>query len=367
MHRLWRVFVLLGISGAAAAQAPETGAFALQRGGLSMSVICPAGETMRACVEAAEVLLDRLPPPAPPQPLAVGTAPDVEPTIWLQPSPTLDPTRLPLGNGKMSTDLPKKGSLFACDPLMYSMRTVIGATRTGPWINETAGTYDVTRKVFDRGRVEWPGRLSVTIEGDWRVITSNGLPLPGVPTGTFPVPSAHPAYQFDRNPLPILEQSIRFAVPREPSFGPQPRCVYKEVGITLDGVPLHTGLDSSGRDENAYELNDTCSGKPQPGGGYHRHTLSECTPRIREPRAVVGYALDGFAITGPYDADGSELTTDRLDECHGTTSTIVWEGRRVAMYHYVLTRDFPYSVACFRGTPTREAFPRLPGAPPQWR
>jgi hypothetical protein len=35
------------------------------------------------------------------------------------------------------------------------------------------------------------------------------------------------------------------------------------------------------------------------------------------------------------------------------------------MYHYVLTRDFPYSVSCFRGTPTRSAFPPLPGAPPQ--
>jgi hypothetical protein len=247
------------------------------------------------------------------------------------------------------------------------MPNVIGATRTGPWINEQAGTYDVTKKIFDRGRVDWHGYFSAVPRGEWRVITSDGLPISGVPTGIFPVPSQDAAYQYDRNPNTILKQRISFSIPLNPAFGPAPRCVYKEVGITLDGVQLHTGLDSSGRDENAYELNDTCSGKPQPGGGYHRHTLSECTPHIKEPNAVVGYALDGFALTGPYDANGRELTTADLDECHGTTSAIVWNGRTVNMYHYVLTRDFPYSVSCFKGTPTRSAFPPLPGAPPQTR
>ena len=138
------------------------------------------------------------------------------------------------------------------------------------------------------------GSLSVAVRGDKRIITSNGLPLPGVPTGIFPVPAGDPACRFDRNPNPMTEQAISLAIPLAPQFSPAPRCVYKEVGITLDGVPLHTGLDSSGRDENGYELNDTCNGKPQPGGGYHRHALSECTPGISEPRRVVGYALDGF-------------------------------------------------------------------------
>lgn len=298
---------------------------------------------------------------------AISSSRDIVPDIWFKPSATVDPTRLPLGNGRMVVDAPKKGYVFACDPFMYSMRMMIGATRTGPWIDESKMTYDVTRKIFDRGRVDWKGVFSATPRGDKRVITSNGLPIPGVPTGIFPVPSQDPAYQIDRNPNAITEQSISFSVPLNPVFGPQPRCVYKEVGITLDGVSLHTGLDSSGRDENAYELNDTCNGKPQPGGGYHRHALSECTPHIRERNAVVGYALDGFGITSPYDADGKELTTDDLDECHGTTSEIVWNGRKANMYHYVLTRNFPYSVSCFKGTPTRSAFPPLPGAPPQTR
>ena len=298
---------------------------------------------------------------------AAQGAPDVVPSIWFTPSASIDPHRLPLGNQRMTVDAPRKGYVFACDPFMYSMRTVIGATRTGPWIDETAMTYDVTRKIFDRGRVEWHGHFSATPSGDQRIIRGDGLPIAGVPTGIFPVPNQDPAYQYDRNPNAITPQNISFAIPLNPTFGPAPRCVYKEVGITLDGVQLHTGLDSSGRDENAYELNDTCNGKPQPGGGYHRHAMSECTPHIREPNAVVGYALDGFAITGPFNAEGKELTTNDLDLCHGMTSEIIWDGRRVNMYHYVLTRDFPYSIGCFRGTPTRSAFPPLPGAPPQTR
>ena len=368
--------------------------FALQRGPSRIEVGCGPGQTLSACIEDARPLLAQFPGPpngqqfpqlggpqfpgaagGPPsgtgapasRPTSVNAASEVQPTIWLRPSTTVDPVRLPLGNGRMVTDGPRKGYVFACDPFMYSMPTIIGARQTGPWVNEAGGSYDVTRKIFDRGRVEWRGRFSAVAAGNSRLITSNGLPLLGVPTGMFPVAQDDPAFTFDRNPNPILEQAIRFSVPLHPAFGAAPRCVYKEVGITLDGVPLHTGLDSSGRDENAYELNDTCNGKPQPGGGYHRHAMSECTPHIGDRLTVVGYALDGFPITGPYDADGIELTTERLDECHGTVSDIVWDGRTVHSYHYVLTRDFPYSVGCFRGTPTRNAFPPLPGAPPQLR
>src|SRR5439155_1514109 len=119
---------------------------------------------------------------------------------------------------------------------------------------------------------------------------------------------------------------------------------------------------STGRNELAYEIQDVCTGGSQPGGVYHRHALSECTPHVHDRVALVGYALDGFGIYSPYDADGRELTTADLDECHGTTSEIEWDGQRVVMYHYVMTRDYPFTIGCFRGTPTRNAFPAMPRA-----
>ncbi|CPW28190.1 Uncharacterised protein [Mycobacteroides abscessus] len=66
----------------------------------------------------------------------------------------------------------------------------------------------------------------------------------------------------------------------------------------------------------------------------------------------MGYALDGFPITGARVSDGNVLTTRDLDECHGITSSVRLDGRDVATYHYVMTQDYPYSVNCFRGRPT---------------
>jgi hypothetical protein len=288
-----------------------------------------------------------------------------EPTIWLEPSSSIDPTALPLADQAYVTDAPKKGFIYVCDALMFQQVGAPGAAQVGSWIDAAAGTYDVTQKIFISGNVFYDdAEFTITLTPDQRQIEANGLPV-DVPTGTFPVAVSDPAYQYDRNPNQVTAQAISFAIPRNPTPQAAPSCVYKEVGITLDGVPLHGPLDSTGRDELAYELQDVCTGGAQPGGGYHRHALSECTPHIHDRVALVGYALDGFGIFSPYDAQGRELTSADLDECHGITSEIPWEGSTVSMYHYVFTRDAPYSIACFRGTPTRNAFPALPGAPPQ--
>jgi hypothetical protein len=288
-----------------------------------------------------------------------------EPTIWLEPSATIDPTALPLGDQRYVTDAPRAGFVYVCDAFMYRQTGAPGSLRDGDWIDVTANTFDMTRKLTFAGDVHYPdAQLAITTADDRRTIAGNGLPV-AVQTGTFPVATTDPAYAYDRNPNQVTAQDIAFSIPRTPAAAPSASCVYKEVGITLDGIQIHTPLDSTGRDELAHELQDVCTGGPQPGGGYHRHALSECTPHIHEVNALVGYALDGFGIFSPYDETGRELTSTDLDACHGITSMIDWEGTRVRMYHYVMTRDFPYTVSCFAGTPTRNAFPALPGAPPQ--
>jgi hypothetical protein len=220
-------------------------------------------------------------------------------------------------------------------------------------------TFDITAKPKVTGSVQHPGTFTISKQGDARVFVGNGLPT-GVPTGIFPTRTTDPAYAYDANPNAIAQQTVSFSVPFAPVVAARPACTGLEVGITLDGVELSGPLDSSGRDEMAYEMMDDCSGMSQPGGLYHRHALSNCAPHVHDRLGLVGYALDGFGIYSPYDAEGRELTTRDLDECHGTTSPIPWEGRLVTMYHYVLTRDFPYSVSCFRGTPVSSSFPALP-------
>ena len=70
---------------------------------------------------------------------------------------------------------------------------------------------------------------------------------------------------------------------------------------------------------------------------------------------VLGYANDGFPITGPMVSDDKYLTTEDLDECHGITSEVTDEnGESYVTYHYVMTYDFPYSIGCFRGNPVHK-------------
>ena len=68
---------------------------------------------------------------------------------------------------------------------------------------------------------------------------------------------------------------------------------------------------------------------------------------------LVGYALDGFGIYSKYNANSMEMTDADLDACHGTTSPVMWNGKMVSIYHYVLTQEYPYTIGCFRGSPVR--------------
>lgn len=284
----------------------------------------------------------------PTAPLAVFAG-DGARDIWVTKSATVEPTQLPLGDKKYS-DTPKKGYVYPCNPKSYSGS--IGAHVFGPWIH--GQTWDVTQKISVQGEVYWPQAFySISAVGTSRVFTGNELPL-NEPTGIFPIRRSDPAYAIDTNPNAIKPQSTSFSIPLNPVEASVPSCVsIALVGIALNGVSFYSALDVQGNDAAAHEVQDTCSGHPRPGGAYHYHSLSNCIPHIREKNALVGYALDGFGIFSPYDASGKELTTNDLDECHGTTSSIMWEGKEVTMYHYVLTRDFPYTISCFRGTPTR--------------
>lgn len=273
--------------------------------------------------------------------------------------PKLDRTKIPLGSQKYTTEGPRQGYVFTCDPNMYRFPNVVGARVTGPWVGDT--TYNALAKPSVQGSVSHSGAwYGFSIVNDKRVFNGNGLPPEGIPTGLFPVQPTDPAFTYDSNPNGYVEQKVSFALPSEPVLAAKPFCMYKEAGITLAGLPITGPLDSSGRDEPGYEVQDDCGGTTQPGGLYHYHGQPNCLAHATENEALVGYALDGFGIYSSYDADGNELTTADLDECHGRTSPVLWNGKRVSMYHYVITSDYPYVVGCFRGKPVWDAFPSLP-------
>lgn len=253
---------------------------------------------------------------------------------------------LPLGDGKVSTEA-KSGYIFSCQTEFKGG----GAFNAGDWISGDKWYPDNKPNV--QGSVSWPNHL-FTIEtvGEKRLIKSNDLP--DHPTGTFPIAYSDPAYSFDRNPNSILEQNIVLTLPTNPKIASQPSCLNMGmIGIALTGVAIFNGLDASGRDAAAHEVQDSCNGHPERQGTYHYHNMSPCMKdnagKQGKHSDLAGYAIDGFGIYGQYGENGKALSNKDLDECHGHTHLIIWNGVPQEIYHYHLTKEYPYTLSCFRG------------------
>lgn len=287
---------------------------------------------------------------------ASTTSTTTKPVVAATTSLTLDPKHdygnkyangiLPVGDSKYVTDAGKVGYVYVC---RTPAGNAGGAQARGPWFVNNNTEYDVNKKVAVSGAVKWDGTFSMTIAGTNRVITTNDLPH-GHTTGQFPVQQSDPAYAYDRNPNSIAAQSLTYTVAASPTISATPTCMGGESGVMLTGVALFNAFDAGGRDAGAWEVQDGCDGHPQVSSEYHYHTLSKCI-QDTSVSTVIGFALDGFPITGPKVADNNILTTSDLDECHGITSTIMLDNKLVTTYHYVMTQDFPYSISCFRATP----------------
>ena len=259
---------------------------------------------------------------------------------------------LPVGDNKYVTSGAKKGYVFACATYAQALSHGGGGAQSrGPWFSADGTTYDLDQKVSVSGDVQWPADSSVVAKRHKRIVTTNDLPEHH--TGTFPVQSTDPAYAYDRNPNTIRAQQVSLTLKRSPKYG-APQCMGGQVGVMTTGAELYSAFDAGGRDAGAWEVQDGCEGHPQPQGAYHYHTLSSCIHHA-SVRKVIGWALDGFPITGPVVGKNDILTTKDLDVCHGITSTVKVDHKWVRTYHYVMTQDFPYSVSCYRATPVSVA------------
>lgn len=281
-------------------------------------------------------------------------------------SGVVNPKALPLGDGYVSTT-PKVGYVDACQTSFGGG----GAEHAGPWIDETAKTWDYTTKLTVSGAVAWPSAwYKETATSSKRAIVFDDLPTTHT-TGVFPIAASDPAYRYDRNPNRIAAQSVTWSLPLNPTAAATPSCVgMGAIGVLADGVYLYNALDAGGRDAAAYEVLDSCAGHPDQSSSYHHHDVPPCLLSKGKPGAsvLVGYALDGYGIYVSEDANGNLPTNTDLDACHGTTSAVPWNGTTQTIYHYVATLEYPYTVGCYHGTPIRTKAaggPQGGGRPPQ--
>lgn len=271
---------------------------------------------------------------------------------------SLDSTAIPLGDGKVSTT-PKPGYVDSCTTKFRGG----GAEHAGGWINSADGTWNSKTKVTVQGSVTWPAaEHGEKISGSTRVVTTNDLPK-GYTTGVFPISRSDPAYKYDRNPNDIGTQALTYELPLNPTAAATPNCTsLGPIGILSNGVVLFNGLDAAGRDAVAHETQDSCNGHPDGKDIYHYHDIPICLREGSKGEAtLVGYALDGYGIYVERDAKGNLPTNADLDECHGRVSQVAWNGKKISIYHYSATLEYPYAIGCFHGAPV--SGPSHAGAP----
>lgn len=239
--------------------------------------------------------------------------------------------------------------------------------------------------------------VSITVEGDNRVITANGLPDHA--TGAFPNAD---------NPNAIRAQRYRYTMPVAPKVRGEATPLRRQpFGIAVNGVLFDPGTAEMWQNDrnsgwhyeaqgNGFSLGlDTNFAHVQPNGAYHYHGVPlDLLTRLsggREQMTLVGWAADGFPIyavwgyraagdptsgvvalkssyrlkTGSRPTAGGQPggTYDGvfvedydyvpgsgdLDECGGRFG--VTPEFPQGTYHYVLTADYPYIPRSFRGTP----------------
>lgn len=232
--------------------------------------------------------------------------------------------------------------------------------------------WDARAKPVVEGEILWPNaRINVVVEGDARVVRANNLPTHA--SGTFPIRPGSQAHAYDRNPNPIAEQPVLLHLPRTPKVSETATCVpMGMIGFALSGVAIFNAFDLAGRDAPAYEIQDKCNGHPERGGQYHYHDWSPCLAKDAQGKEYaadepVGSALDGFPILRPTDSAWAEIKNADLDECHGRMGNVRIDGETQQTYHYRFTREYPYTIGCFRGHVERALLRPPPGlrAPPR--
>jgi phosphatidylethanolamine-binding protein (PEBP) family uncharacterized protein len=197
-------------------------------------------------------------------------------------------------------------------------------------------------------RASTTGSASVGCDANYGYISSNGLAshamMNGITATNLQVPLAQNFFGGKgwKIPLnPAIAATTTTAVD-----GP--------VGVAINGVPIFNPCKQGGcqnGDTKVLGELDICNGHAGRADDYHYHAAPTCMMAGQSASYwnthPVGWALDGFAIYGYNNADGTVATRD--DVCGGNTTAV---SNGPGGYSYHVTDASPYVLSCFRGTPS---------------
>ena len=149
-------------------------------------------------------------------------------------------------------------------------------------------------------------------------------------------------------PLPqAYTGSNHWSIPLQPVYATTPlstryNFMKGAIAIGVDGIPIFNALNNRGEDSYAIGELDNWGGHCGKADDYHYHAAPlhlSATSGLKP----IAFALDGFAVYGAKEPDGTNMQT--LDTCHGH---IYNNG----VYHYHGTTNYPYVVGAMKGKVT---------------
>jgi phosphatidylethanolamine-binding protein (PEBP) family uncharacterized protein len=192
------------------------------------------------------------------------------------------------------------------------------------------------------------GVATSTCDATYAYIASNGLAshamMNGITATNLQVPLAQNFYGANAWKIPLSPAIATTAT----------TAVDGPIGVAINGVPIFNPCKQGGcqnGDTKVLGELDICNGHAGRADDYHYHAAPTC---LMAGQAAsywnthpLGWALDGFAIYGYNNADGT--AADRDGVCGGNTSAVT---NGPAGYSYHVTNASPYVLSCFRGTPS---------------
>ena len=284
-------------------------------------------------------------------------------------------------SGTISPYKPERGGIFlAADFLAVIPGNTKLDISTQPWVDSSNNTIAISKMPYVSGTkyakdyAKEGSVFTYTTDERYRYFKGNGLP--STPMGEYPVQEGTAAYKYYsvapgghdyRTGIPGSDYSSAAAIgispynltvqlPKYPKPSNTPNPIASlPIGVTLTGTVWHFELaNASGTawyNPTSLLPIDQCWGHPY-AQQYHLHGYSwKCFPNqgTEGHSPLFGYAFDGFGIYGPRGDDGKMVTNAQLDECHGHSHPVLWDGAVQDIYHYHLNNEYPYSIGCFKG------------------
>ncbi|MES2695065.1 MAG: YHYH protein, partial [Verrucomicrobiota bacterium] len=205
-------------------------------------------------------------------------------------------------------------------------------------------------------------RVSLHWDETWLYIESNGLPAHGMMTGITAwqqqVPLPQPYTGTNAWQLPLQP------VPSNTPVSIRGRFLRGAIAIAVNGIPIFNPQNNRGELSQEIGELDQWGGHCGRADDYHYHAAPFHLQSVVGPGMPIAYALDGYAIYGLTEPDGS--TPQNLDPFNGHTTAALG-------YHYHGSTRYPYVNGGFHGVvveregqvdPQPRAQPIRPALPP---